>query len=1805
MKVTPSESYEHIKESLVQYLETAYKIAHPAVIAERAAILRMRSTVAQAPFIEATPSFPTRHKLVDLERLHPSIVPAGLAELVQHGVPVDRFPLYTHQEEALLTACGQQPNLLVATGTGSGKTETFLLPILADILREARNWPASDGQLQRGYYDSQYDIWIHGRRHEQRPSAIRAIVLYPMNALVNDQLSRLRRIFARGTSPDWQRRNLKGNNIYFGMYTSLTAPTGSWREEWRRSRFDGYMQRVEEDWNNLREDLRNTGGWPRPDSPEMLCRWDMQAAPPDILVTNYSMLEYMLVRPIEHPMFEATRSWLEQNNDARLTLVLDEAHTYTGAKGTEVAYLIRRLKERLGITSGSSQFRAIATSASIPNIPGADHRLRGFTADLFGEPAERFTIIRLPSDETQLHRQTTLAALHSFATFHQQFDVADPWTAIEQLAVDMQLGRVDRTVDAQVSLHRLLENNPDVQWIRQRTARRATLLDRLAEECWNNLGTPEERERATAGVLAAGSFARASELPDTPPLLSMRLHMFFRGISGLWACSNSDCPELDPVYRSHNRPIGKLYTEARPWCSPGCGGRVLELFSCRHCGLLFLGGIPDSTQGSLWPWTDDLNGEQQDLHQYRVFGVERPHPDVTPEYRSIRTTLPVHPQEVFARSVYEVDQTTDDNGSIISPFPNQCPRCQRYRAPGPEGREVIEPLRTRGPQSFAVVVEEGFRNQPRARDGIAPNYGRKAMLFSDSRQEAAILAANLRKLHTQDLFRQLVFRVLHSCSQCDGTGVVEEQLPYMIGQPLQIQRQICQRCQGTGRSPNLSPMQFTDLRQAVINLQLGRGINPTNDREPKFFTRLTEGDEVSYQLAEEAYHLALRRELSEDQFSLEPLGLASWQIALPPQIGAFPQLTEPESHLLLRTVARILATENILLPPHPFEPWKWPADLVAEYERLVIIPGYRRQGRAIPYNLQPRRKLGRYMHHIGRALVRNSRLPAHGDARWVDEMERLLWDALKGFNVLQWAGAKVADKVPYGIRIDSFMLHPIGTAVEQCSACAYVMTDALFHVCSRCGEETLSVPTQSLRSYYRLSALQALPDSSYDDPYPLRASEHTAQIASQEARNEERWFQDLFHEDQNYHDHRVDILSVTTTMEMGIDIGSLLCVGLRNVPPTVANYQQRAGRAGRRGSALATVITFAQARSHDQYYFDRPPEIVSEPPRVPALYLNNQVIAQRHVRSLILQDFFHGLSQSRTGSGLFESWGTVGDYVTNQTSDRLQQYLATNRAPLLARCRAIINVDFAPLLDSWVNALREEVQRVVIARLPRESLFEVLIGSGLLPKYAFPVDVVSLAIPSMDTNGDNGEYADADNMQRDLKIAIAEYAPGAEVIRQSFPNTYKYRSAGVYNPFEKQPDYQPTGLLVECNDCQAVDLLVVGAVVPDQCAECQSFNISVIPYLRPPGFTVDAALPRAGAVLYDGDGRERSGKATPARLLVGQTSFTHGQPRTSFAPHLYTHVRRGNLFTCNKGPDRRFPGFLICPVCGRSLDADDPGAHRYPADIPPHFGRLKGPRAGDPCPNRRDFTNQVILGHPFASEVVLLGVDLPPTLDAPFNQPAGSAVWYSFGALVANAAARILQIDPGELKSGVRAINRGAGRLHGEVFLYDDVPGGAGYARAIDDNIEEILHKALELGQTCTNPTCAGACYHCVYDYRNQALHPLLDRALGTSVLEYILHGSFPQLIRRQVDNCGSTLAEYARAHWEVLEPVTLGTHYFPCVLRGRTGETIGLWVVHPLAARPSETDRLAILAQYGVRCAVHTSFDLERRPFWVVNHLV
>ena len=1053
------------------------------------------------------------------------------------------------------------------------------------------------------------------------------------------------------------------------------------------------------------------------------------------------------------------------------------------------------------------------------------------------------------------------------------------------------------------------------------------------------------------------------------------------------------------------------------------------------------------------------------------------------------------------------------------------------------------------------------------------------------------------------MFRQLLYRVLHTCTNCAGSGVLKEQSAYQIGRATTITETECANCDGDGiaAAPNAIP--YKRLRSSVIDIQIERGINPTDGHLRDAFARLDDDHGAVYDEAQIAFDISARREIAQADFGLEPLGLAMWSFVLPEQTGELEPLNQDETQALLRIVARILATENILLPPEPLKPWEWPFndDRMQPYERQRIIPARGRQGNVlVPYNLNPYRKLGRYMGAVARALVDEGRIGNHG--KWLKNLHWPLWNALKGFKVLVPAGRRINDQVPHGIRIDSFELRHVGETVFRCRACRYVMGEALLGVCYRCGQACEQVEATSIQNYFRRSALFAKPSSGHPDPFPMQAAEHTAAIERNEARDLERWFQNLFRAREYREDHRVDILSVTTTMEMGIDIGSLLSVGLRNVAPNVANYQQRAGRAGRRGSAVATVVTYALDRSHDQYYFHRPKEIVSEPPRVPVLYLENEVIARRHVRSLALGGFFQGWLSGRNAVGLFGAWGTAERFLAGSGRTDLERHIGRNRDELLERCDAIVNASFKSRIGEWLLALPGEVEDTARETDESGDLLESLVNAGLLPKYAFPVDVVKLAIPEDDEQEDHYESQDFySGISRDLRIALSEYAPGAEIIRGRFPETYIYRSAAIYDPSAHHPDYRPKEYLNECRRCRAVTL--TRTETETECPECGVEDVLTMPYLRPRGFTVDAAIPDGGREKYTRGGRERAGFTPPAQLLVGTNAITRGQVSASFAPNLYSAVHVGDLFMRNMGPDRANPGFTICSECGRNIDSDGPAQHTYPAHVPPHRGYRRGPRAGDPCPNKADFDNRVVLGHRFNSEVILLAVNMPAFLDAPIVEPSGKAVWYSFGTLMAEAAARHLQISPDEVQVGVRPMRDSRSRVQGEVFIYDNVPGGAGYARAIQHNLSDIVELALELGRRCPNPRCSEACYHCLLGYRNQQVHNLLDRNLAVSMLEYLLEGRRPRLSKRRAVGMASGLEEFTRSNWAIVD-ANESSDQFGAVFRTDEGSRVGIRPIHPLSARPLGAALARLFNETGISPRIYTSFDLLRRPFWVANDM-
>jgi len=1137
-------------------------------------------------------------------------------------------------------------------------------------------------------------------------------------------------------------------------------------------------------------------------------------------------------------------------------------------------------------------------------------------------------------------------------------------------------------------------------------------------------------------------------------------------------------------------------------------------------------------------------------------------------------------------------------------YPASCPRCGETNR---GSRHIIEAFRTRGHQSFAVLVEDCFRLQPDRSDdaqglveetctteadsfvfggmastdyplavpnGALVNHRRKFLAFSDGRQDAAVLAADLEWLHQVDGFRQVLAIAL---SHADS-----EVLP------------------------------VTSLAEQVLRITVSRGIDPTHGEwqgplgHHRGFWTACKNVGLTKDVREAAIHHVLgliRNEMSGRDIAIEAVGLARWVLDakatdLSSVFEPIPPLDASSTSALFAAIVRILLTCDVVLPPSR-DPEEWPQHIVLPLDRKLIHLTQQKDKRSLTWPPHSRHRITRYLVAVAKSL-------GSGDD-WVESALQNLLEQMKRLRILVRASSP---RGGLGLPIDIMALASLPERLWVCDSCGYISAETVGGVCIRCRAQCSLRNTNDVEgfraNYYRRLAKMAL---NWDavDPFPLHVREHTAAIDVERTAQRERFFQNQFLLDlppdetgQNAEDEipvrdRVDVLSVTTTMEMGIDIGDLTAVGLRNMPPTVASYQQRAGRAGRRSDGVATVLTYALHRNHDQYYYSHAADIIKGQVRLPVVYLDNQVIARRHLNAIALQKFFKETAKIGLAN-LFGAWGTVEEFVGSRGPERLRHALTEGnslRAEVLRSARRVMPFMF-PQAGHWLDGLAGHVEQVALASKGEKELLTVLIEANLLPRYAFPIDVVAL------WTREPASYGQHEEVQRDLTIALAEYAPGAEVVMDQ----KVHLCVGLYRPYDAAPDYSPEGWYYECDRCRAVHRSE-GTAEP-QWVSCRVCGAPVgggrnkpVQFIRPKGFCTDwTKFPER----YRGGGRDRAGYTSPVQLLPSEGADTH-TPRLE--GRLQSNVTEGRLNVVNLGSDQRNPGFYICATCGRHLIKPNE-SHLRPTGL-----GLGGPRAGDRCPGHAK--GRVVLYNEYPSEALVLAVNLPPEMDADVRAPSiGKAVWHSVGTTLLRAASIYLQVQPEELAAGVRARPM-EGSISGEVFLYDTLPGGAGCARDVQDNLQPILERALQLVTNCPNRDCHDACYECILDYSNQRLHPLLDRNLARDVIIYVLDGSVPPA---WVDNQEALAEQYlgglARpdAGCELIRGTVAGFEV-PVVVHIDTGRRserrIGLWVMNDL--RSTGTREFAAAARAttasGLEFRAVRSFDLKRRPIWVWKNLL
>jgi len=1528
------------------YLKTSFYYRDPELRRSFETELE-RGRLVNGPFLESTPVYArqTTTQALLREILRPDVDPGFVTSL-----DPDRM-LYVHQERAIRRLV-QGRNVVVATGTGSGKTESYLLPILLALYLES----------------------LTG----ERAPGVRALILYPMNALANDQRRRLGELAKR------LRDNGSRFSFTFGRYTGETP------EDERDSR------------RNARQhiDDRKQG--------ELVLRSEMRARPPDILLTNYSMLEYLLLRPDDSPLFDDGRgaTWR--------FCVLDEAHQYRGTKGMEMAMLLRRLKQRLHDGGLGKDLQCVATSASLGG--GEDNRagLAEFAQELFGTTFSEDDVIlekvaNVPttgSVQIQAEEYSTLSkaiasdhaaadtALRDLASRHG-VPLSDAASIPERL---YDLFRADTRLSR---LRELLSSPQQVETVKN------ALFAELA---------PENREEALEHFL--GLVTSGQDPASGAPLLGLRYHLFLRALEGAFV----SCWPTKRVSLARA-------AEEDPTADTGARGVAFEVALCRECGQHYFVGRRE--EGYLREALRDYGNDEFSVSFFRPISGGDVGEDGTKVSRlcvrcgaiSRPTHKPTNPSCGHDCAIDVVEERLRDAAEDQM---RTCGACG-YRGPDPV-REIVHG--NDGPN--AVVATAVHRCLPKDR--------RKVLGFVDGRQDAAFFAWYLQRSYESVLARNLLLASARALAQ---EGYRDVSL-----------RTLAARVKMTMREHGVIAASADDL-----------------------------------EALRRAWECVFREFVSDEpRISLEGVGLVHWFPVLPEDLKIPDSFSQPpwsfddaEARNLLGWLLDSIRTDFAMeLRADAGVSLSW-GDLRLNAAQAAVEVG---GGRYVKAWDGPRT---RRVVFLTRVLATRQGAPSNG-AELVEAAQLLLrevWESFKTAGgreriLVRVGDAQRANPTWWRLRL----LKPDGR-LYRCETCGRYQALSVHGVCARHAcPGTLSAISAAgddlMLNHYRLLYGQALPPR-------LRAEEHTAQIEQEQART--------FQEDFEKGD--IHFLSCSTTFELGVDLGDLDTIFLRNVPPEPFNYAQRVGRAGRRVAYPGFAVTYCRRRPHDLVHFQDPRALLAGRTVPPPLRVTNEKIVLRHVTAVVLSEFF------RT-PGNRERFDTVATFLGDMTRPHavsdIARFLQEHRAELEGRLRRIVptplHVKIGLQDGSWVQAITDPDGRMSVVEsevsgdyrkveefeeearngrrysdadwarrraetIAGEDVISFLSRKAVIPKYGFPVDVVELDLQR--SRADQHQESSTVSLQRDLSIAVAEFAPGCKLVA----NKKLWASYGLKRVAEREWGWR------EYRKCSRHGTFVSwkreDSPPQGQCCDAARRSTYVDPVF---GFITERKAPedpsyRPARVYTTRPYFLGPGGVEPDTIDMGSTASVR-----KAAP--------GRLVVLCEG--RKGQGFLICPACGAGVQ--DERGHRTPV--------------GSICRGRPE---RVALGHEFVTDVLRIRFQHPR---GQVEAPDGLWFGYSLAYALLQGAHEVLEVPLQDLSVTVPGTT---GDQLPEIVLYDDVPGGAGLVARLES--PAMFRRCLESARDRVRGSCGCAadasCYGCLRSFANQFAHPRLARGPVLAYLDEIL----------------------------------------------------------------------------------------------------
>lgn len=1894
----PIGGFERIRDLYITYLETAFRIRDRGVSFERRALLERPGTFCTEPLIEPLPQYETVEWLLNAlangaendsrlpgfnaqeREAFVELALAGLLDSSPSNEPPNTrradFELYTHQAQMLQRGVEAGKPGIVTSGTGSGKTESFLLPILAMLSKEAGRWPApKPGYLKNRWWQqpsgapyekfdgdegvpnrpsarsadaSPFRLQREGEAKE-RPAAVRALILYPMNALVEDQLSRIRRALDSELARSAMDRYFSGNRIFFGRYTSDTPVTGHHRhprpgrkEYDRRNRklaelfrASVMMQRAQESARAMDKERMKRGGdaedirflFPSVDGGELTSRWDIQETPPDLLITNVSMLNAMLAREVDSPIVDRTREWLTSDDDAYFFLVLDELHLQRGSAGTETSYLLRLLFDRLGLTDPAHRhkLRILASSASLPMAGSAGESSLAYLWDMFGRHGLQAKPRSEPQNPRELWRNAVVPGVTVDAkpSSLERLDTGPFLSLLEEAGGDVQdelsapapaqAEATWRLVGGALGCESSSANSLDTLvascmkeaaarlahacWSEQEQRARAMPLSHIASSVFGNAG-PEALQAARALLLVRGAGDNWERWFTTkrPPASRFRVHTFFRSIEGLFA-PVGDLSEVPIEWRSAERFVGELSVErgqrfARPK-NGDLGRRLVELVYCESCGELYLGGRRGGRETAIEllpaePNIDNLpESAGQDLFEvlsandYAVFWPKETWPGVLPHpkddvrvgewkrayFDPISATIQFPrigiaiPEGRVPGYVWERGDTQDRHkrrkASPGTSVPYECPACGSdyyWRTP-PLRLSPIRNFRAGFAKTTQLLATELF-DLLRLRQSEP-----KLVAFSDSRQDAAKAALDIERRHHEDLRREVVVESLRSARKARADRAA-----------LQAEKDdLTKRFQAHAMAGELD---------AAFALR---------PRLDELSAALASGDDG----AELPLALVLENARENPRF----LGSRATREPLRPLLSEFVKLgihpTDPTGMKRVKLPSgESLPWESLFLVGNGTPDWR---DDAVDQDKLnaarqVVVGDMQRLVTGVIFNKTyfALEETGIAYPSVGSSVPDTERSLADAFLRVLTDSYRLVdsqyedsdpkdpWRSAVEIRANErarrlasqlWAGDAINEGLDRVLKLLAKAGHPDGRILTsslklrltrdadpywRCARCSRVHLHQGVKFCTRCLQPLDDAPS-GVCADLRGESYLAKRIERDNATFRLRCEELTGQ--TEDPADRQRRFKNIVLDGDARVDprlreaaHVIDMLAVTTTMEVGIDIGPLEAVFQGNMPPQRFNYQQRVGRAGRRRQAFSMALTVCRSKSHDLHYFRNPKAITGDPPPPPFLTKRQPTAAKRFLRKAWLWAAFHRIREDEgigyAGDELSDIHGEyvpAADYfdASSDWPQRLRKALAATQSYRSRALTAIVEdsilVSNDELKSIDVESLLKEIERAGASGIRQEGLAHTLAEVGLLPMYGMPTRVRNLYLG--DAPRPEGQFWRTwRTVDRDLDLAVFEFAPGSVLTKDKqehlcigFTGALRDYIARRGPTVEIEPSeeaFAPPFWMVQCGYCGAwhqfeSDPRASGA----ECGSCtRVLDMSTAGECRTPnGFRTDF-WPREVEEQPLATGRHRLNTAEGKAIRLEAESKSNLGLLYQSQSRLY-RLNRGRLDTAG---GNRWLGFDVTQ-----------GSQRYGRN-----GRVKllnqWIATNDQLPVPGGFD-------PDASATPLQAIWLaaPKTTDALFLAPvsiakglrpqmvgAGQqrvtsvrAAAISAAYLLVNRAAIELDIDPEEFDVLEPRIHRGQnGQPVPLLQIADHLVNGAGFVERlaspgksgrplVAELVSSIVRdeKVYPLSELLRNDRlqnhpreCDQACYRCLQRYSNQAFHGLLDWRLGLAFLQLL-----------------------------------------------------------------------------------------------------